>query len=768
MYNRGGKVWVGENGSGLVFLEKDWDHSRLPQDLVEEAGLLGTDFELLGFKERAKLGGYACKENTIVFCADIPNRKQTKGSFHVFLAWDGNNWLSSDEVFREWELSEAEQGGYFLELDFLAISKFQEFSFKFKTLDGQWIDPPDFIPCQSEPIPGVRNFIYNKNRRGRDIIRFRVIDEKSPKSIDKWISSKPHNLGLTLDGKQWVFRLFAPRAKKVDLLRYKESEFNSPKLTPMQLMKDGVWECKENLEGFENAYNFKVTHAVSNNESTEYTKIVLDPYAKGCINREGPGLLINPTNRKTNKNIFNPPDIKDLVIVEAHIRDILANAPADISTQERKGFTGLTKWLKSEDCYLRKMGANAVELQPVQQFDSRNKDEYHWGYMPVNYFCPSSDYATDFRKSIQEFKDLVEAFHIAGIAVILDVVYNHVGIPNHLLNIDRELYLLTDELGRLTNHSGCGNDLRCSAEPVKKLIIDSLKYWIETFDVDGFRFDLGELLGIELLKEIEYEIRKIKPGTILIVEPWSFRGRLPDTINRTGYSLWSDRSRENLLSFVQNHENKENIKKMLKGRLDHENQYPWQSINYCESHDDYAFIDRICLENDEGGMNPDKVAVEKAKLALVILLLSPGVPMISAGQDFLRSKRGIRNTYKHGEVNALDYERLNTFKDFSLEIREIINFRLSERGEFTRPSDHANCKYTDFDSGNHDALSVIISPKSSKEEFLFVCNPKPDVIEIDLTNGWTESEVVLPKNCEIKNKFLLQHSEYRLLAKNLK
>ena len=120
---------------------------------------------------------------------------------------------------------------------------------------------------------------------------------------------------------------------------------------------------------------------------------------------------------------------------------------------------------------------------------------------------------------------------------------------------------------------------------------------------------------------------------------------------------------------------------MLKGRLDHENQYPWQSINYCESHDDYAFIDRICLENDEGGMNPDKVAVEKAKLALVILLLSPGVPMISAGQDFLRSKRGIRNTYKHGEVNALDYERLNTFKDFSLEIREIINFRLSERGE---------------------------------------------------------------------------------------
>ena len=234
--------------------------------------------------------------------------------------------------------------------------------------------------------------------------------KKVPNRLINGFLPKPHNLGTTLDGKQWVFRLFAPRAKKVDLLRYKESEFKSPKLTPMQLMKDGVWECKENLEGFENAYNFKVTHALSHNESTEYTKIVLDPYAKGCIDREGPGLLINPTNRKTKKNIFNPPDIKDLVIVEAHIRDILANAPANISSQERKGFTGLTKWLKSEACYLRKMGANAVELQPVQQFDSRNKDEYHWGYMPVNYFCPSSDYATDSKKVFRNLKIWLKHF----------------------------------------------------------------------------------------------------------------------------------------------------------------------------------------------------------------------------------------------------------------------------------------------------------------------------------------------------------------------
>ena len=200
--------------SGLVFLEKDWDHSRLPQDLVEEAGLLGTDFELLGFKERAKLGGYACKENTIVFWADIPKGNHTRDPFHVFLAWDGNNWLSSDEVFREWELSEAEQGGYFLEIDFFSISKFEEFSFKFKTLDGQWIDPPDFIPCQSEPIPGVRNFCYNKNRRGSDIIRFRVIDEKSPNRLINGFLPNHIILGQLWMGNSGCFAFLPPGPRK--------------------------------------------------------------------------------------------------------------------------------------------------------------------------------------------------------------------------------------------------------------------------------------------------------------------------------------------------------------------------------------------------------------------------------------------------------------------------------------------------------------------------------------------------------------------------
>ena len=766
MYNRGGKVWVGNEGNGLVFLEKDWDHSRLPEDLVEEAGLLGTDFELLNPEERAMLGGYICSDESIIFCTDIPQSDHDYSTHSVFLAWEGNDWLSSNENIQKWELTKTEDSRYLLKLPIDLISDFKEFFFKFKTSEELWIDPPDFIPCKKESMPGVWNFHYNKQRTGNDILRFRLIEKTSSNSIDKWLSSSPDNLGATRNEEKWTFRLFAPRAKNVELLMYSQRE--DPLITSMRLTEEGIWQCSKHVEECGYSYHFRVTHSDNLNDSSEFSKIILDPYAKACFGREGPGLLIHSPKRKTPKEIYNPPEIKDLVIVETHIRDILAKAPVNISDQERKGFVGLTKWLQSENCYLRKLGANAVELQPIQQFDSRKKDDYHWGYMPVNYFSPASDYATSPENSVQEVGQMIEALHDAGLAVILDVVYNHMGIPNHLLNIDRELYLMTDELGRLTNHSGCGNDLRCEATPVKKLIIDSLKYWIETFDVDGFRFDLGELLGFELLDEIELELRKIKPGTILIAEPWSFRGRLPSKMDQTGYSLWSDRSRESLLSFIQSENNAENIKRMMQGKLDHENSYPWQSIQYCESHDDYAFIDRICSDNDEGGLKPSDEAIGKAQLAMAVLLLSPGVPMISAGQDFLRSKKGIRNTYQHGEINALDYERSEEFKDFSQEIRNLISFRLSERGKFTRPHKYEDCSYTDIDCKNSKTIAFSVIHKSSSEEFLFLGNPSSEKSKIDLPTDWIGAEPIFPISKEITPESHLLPWEYRLFARRLK
>ena len=461
---------------------------------------------------------------------------------------------------------------------------------------------------------------------------------------------------------------------------------------------------------------------------------ILDPYALATVGRDGPGIAVHPLDPVPRSEAYGPPDMANLVIAEAHLRDLLAQAPIELSGEERLGFSGLSKWLQSEDCYLRKLGVNAVELQPILEFDSQTKKEYHWGYMPVSFMAPASAYASDPQNgsAITEFKELVKAFHDADLAVILDVVYNHVGIPNHLAFLDRELYFSTDQIGRLTNHSGCGNDLNCESEPARKLILDSVKYLVQTFDVDGFRFDLGELLGVELLREVETEVRKIKPGIILIAEPWSFRGRLPSEMNETGYSLWSDSCRERVLEYVKEDHPKPKVAlDLLQGKLDKENRYPWQAVNYLESHDDYAFIDRLCKASEWKEGKPPAGIEEKARLALGLVLLSPGIPMLSAGQDFLRGKKGVRNTYLRGDLNALDYSAASKFREFQEWIRKLIKFRLSSEGRFLRPESLEDLAYEEILDEKGGGFGLVIRENDSAVSWLIVVNPTESLLDFD-------------------------------------
>ena len=766
---RGGKVWTGKNGEGLVFLEKDWSGSRLPEDLVEEAGLLGTDFHLLDKKQRARLAGYAIYENIVKFTADffVP-LPDVENQPEWFVACDFNNWLQNGKYDKKWQLI-PDGGGYLVcsvDLNLLPIK--DHFSFKFKSSFDQWHGPPDFFPSQEELVPGAANFVFDLRRTGDDIFSFRLIEEYNSVPVKKWLSLRPENLGYSENENARTFRLFAPRVERVTLHLLNQAKSPSMAMTfPMSLGEDGVWETVTVRSEEYLYYQYEVIHQVGHPQSEPFSKWVLDPYAKGCSGREGPGIITDTASPSGADSLesFTAPEPQDLVIMEAHIRDLLKYAPLDLSKSERMGFRGLTRWLKSDDCYLRKMGVNAVELQPVHQFDSRSDNEYHWGYMPVNFFSPASDYASNPEISSNECKEMISAFHEANLAVILDVVYNHVGIPNHLLNLDRELYLSTDDLGRLTNYSGCGNDLHCDAEPVKKMIIDSLKYWVLNYQVDGFRFDLAELLGIELLAEIEFELKKINPKIILIAEPWSFRGRLPKEMNQTSYSLWSDRCRESLLAFVKEGGDTQKIYSLLQGKLDPENFYPWQSLQYIESHDDFAFIDRLCSDCESGGMYPDESAASQATLAMIILLLSPGIPMISAGQDFLRSKRGIRNTYQNGEVNALDYRRLHKYQKVNEAVMEVIKFRQSKQGSFTRPKTFNHCDYSENELQTNDIFNLVIRHKQEREEFLFLCNPLSSDSEMTLPTEWENQETILPKVEISIGKAKLRPYEYRLLRR---
>ena len=729
-------------------MEKDWKQDRLPEDLVEEAGLLGTNFKLLDKTSRAKLGGYSIFENFVKFVVDPTSIKGMGKDPKIFLASEFNNWLKDNKDSDKWLLKKDIDNNFSLSMACQELPLKSQFPFKFKTSDGLWLNPPDFLPCIEESTPGAVNYLFNNERSGADILEFQIIESENPSFLTNWTSHRCENLGANRLGSFATFRLFAPRARNVTLQLGKNfAERGGLRKLPMALHKDGVWEIRIKVEQEDLIYFYEIEHSIGNGHANPFKKRILDPYAKESLSREGPGLLRKSEDKPIQKenDLFLAPEPKDLVIMEAHVRDLLKKAPISLSSSERMEFRGLTKWLRQENCYIRKMGVNAIELQPVCQFDAKSKEEYHWGYMPVNFFSPSSEYASQPHLAEKEFKEMVLALHDAKIAVILDVVYNHVGIPNHLLNIDRELYLMTDELGRLTNHSGCGNDLRCDAEPVKQLIIDSLKHWVRNYNVDGFRFDLAELLGIDLLKEIERELREINPRIILIAEPWSFRGRLPTQANETSYSLWSDRCRESLLSFVTRGTDKDQIILLMQGKLDMENQLPWQSVQYVESHDDYSFIDRICTTSKNGGTNPSDIEISQAKLAMVILLLSPGIPMLSAGQDFLRSKQGVRNTYQKEEINALDYDRLNRYADIHEELSEIIRFRLSDRGIFTRPAAFDDCLYYEDSNLQHsEFIHLVIRHRKSQEEFLFLCNPTNSSVALNLNADWKNREIIFP------------------------
>lgn len=734
-YYRGGKVWVEQEMNGWVALEKDWSGGLLPQDLVSENSFLGVDFNLVDPISRAAMGGYCEWKGKWLFYLSSETI-----SFHgmqedsIFLVGDFNNWKLSET----YKLIAIEEGqGVLLTKAFL--KSFKECKFKFCSAKGRWIEPHQDFPGSNPGEDSIKNFIFSQNRTGKDLFRFRRIKSSPAREAKKWIETRPEGeFGFSFKKDRSCFRVFAPRAHRVDLLFFKNGQSSPNQVLPLSRSDDGSWSIIQSGNCSGELYKFRVTQKDSKNQL--FSKDIVDPYAKAITNRDGPAVAIS-THYPSGKKKFQPPAMEDAVVVEAHLRDLLSHAPYDLNPEQRLEFRGLSKWLSDDHCYLRKIGANVVELQPVHEFDTKSKQEYHWGYMPVNFFSPASVYGSCSSDGsvIKEFTEMVDSFHSCGIAVVLDVVYNHVGIPPHLIHLDREIYCMTDEAGELTNFSGCGNDLNCRSQPVKKIILDSLIYWVEQFDIDGFRFDLGELLGFELLAEIEYELKKIKPGILLFAEPWSFRGRLPTQMNQTGYALWSDSCREEMFVFAKNQGRKELILELLKSGLDQDNVRPCQSVNYVESHDDFSFVDRLLIEASRNETDAlDDEVVSRVMIAMGLLLVAPGVPMISAGQDFLRHKNGIRNTYQEGEINALDYSLEERFQEESKFVRKLIDLRLGNPGRRARRPWSGEWEIDSFKTDLSRAVVFGWHSKRSQEKFLVLANPSNCKEKIDLPLFWNE------------------------------
>lgn len=508
-------------------------------------------------------------------------------------------------------------------------------------------------------------------------------------------------LGCIVKQSGTTFRLFAPRATAVTLVLFDQYDDEQGEELTMVRDKDGVWEYISLGTLYGKFYGYRVSGPTGPGEMFDSTIIVADPYSKAvCTKNEyrhaGRSLILNTRYNWEGDTFVAPANHNELIIYEAHVRDLTAHKSSGVSA--RGTYRGLTELGRTGGLsYLKELGVNAVEFLPIQDFgnielpyrdpnaksdsgESNTWNPYernHWGYMTSYFFAPETYYASDGviergryngtnGKAVKELKDLVKTLHREKIAVIMDVVYNHVSQYDHnpFKYIDKFYYFHCDTAGNFQKASGCGNDFKTDRPMARRLIVESVKYWMKEYHIDGFRFDLATMIDWETCKEIAREARKINPNVILIAEAWGGGKYDPPGFSDIGWASWNDQIRNGVkgqnprdgLGFIfgkfQGGNTKKSVMNFVKGTL-RENGGMYvrkeHSINYLESHDDNTMGDFIRIgsgEVEEAGrvtdinkhvtLTPRQLALNK--LAALFLLTSQGPVMLHEGQEYARSK----------------------------------------------------------------------------------------------------------------------------------
>jgi pullulanase len=382
-----------------------------------------------------------------------------------------------------------------------------------------------------------------------------------------------NDLGLSYSPKETVFKIWAPVAKEVQVLLYKDAMAETPLQTiNMQAGKNGTWVAKLPGNQAGRFYTFRVL--VDNKWSEEVT----DPYTKAVGVNGKRGLVLdlqdtNPDGWKQDKSpVFK--NATDAVVYELHVRDASIAANSGISHKGK--FLGLTEkgtvnndGLATGLDHLKELGVTHIHLLPCFDFNSvdesmPDKPQYNWGYDPLNYNVPEGSYSSnafDGAARIREFKQLVQAFHQNGLRVVMDVVYNHTALTekSNFNQLVPGYYFRQAKDGAFSNASGCGNETASDREMMRKFILESLLYWVKEYHIDGFRFDLMGIHDIKTMNSIAAALRKIKPGILLYGEGWTAGASpLPDSVRAiksnaaklNGIAVFSDDIRDGIKGSV--------------------------------------------------------------------------------------------------------------------------------------------------------------------------------------------------------------------------
>ncbi len=506
------------------------------------------------------------------------------------------------------------------------------------------------------------------------------------------------DLGVIWTPEKTTVKIWAPTAKMVEFRLYKDGKSGDDfHKTQLQASGNGTWSTILTGDYEGRFYAFRINDG-------EWLKETPDIYTR-CVGVNGiKGLIYNPA--KTNPENWESdasPVLKsytDAIIYESHVRDFSISESSGIQNKGKYlGFTeentrtadGLATGLE----HLKELGITHVHLLPVNDFatvdEEKPLEKYNWGYDPQHYNALEGSYATDPYDGtvrIREFKKMVQSIHAAGIGVVLDVVYNHTFYAKESVfnqTVPGYFYRQKPD-GTFSNASGCGNELATERHMVRKYIIDSLKYWVQEYHVDGFRFDLMGIYDIKTMNLIKSELQKIKPGLLIYGEGWAADySPMPDEKRATkrnltklpGIAAFNDDLRDALKG---NHSSKktkgfvsgldlreENVKFGVVAAVSHpqivydyveSSKQPWaaqpvQCINYVSCHDNYTLWDKLKSSCSKASLQEMQKMV---KLAGAVILTSQGIPFLHAGTEFCRTKGGNGNSYKSPDsVNQIDW-----------------------------------------------------------------------------------------------------------------
>ena len=541
-------------------------------------------------------------------------------------------------------------------------------------------------------------------------------------------------LGATVCPGGVNFSLFSRKASNVDLLFFDHEDDARPSrvihLDPVTNHTYHYWHVLVPAAQPGQIYGYRVQGLCEpmNGLRFDSDKILLDPYGRAVVIPKnydrGAASGAGDNAGMAMKSVIVDPHLYDwegdkplkhpssqTIVYEMHIRGFTFHPNSGVPEKTRGTYRGLIEKIP----YLQDLGISAVELLPVFQFDAQDCPPglvNYWGYAPVSFFAPHRAYSSrqDAVGPVDEFRDMVKALHRAGIEVILDVVFNHTAEGNHtgpticFRGLDNSaFYMLEQDLARYANYSGTGNTLNANHPIVRRMILDSLRYWVEEMHVDGFRFDLASILARDSRGQVmhnppvlwDIESDPVLAGTKMIAEAWDAAGLYQvGSFLGDSWKEWNGRFRDDVRSFFRGDQNSlAEFADRLVGSHEmyrHKEREAEQSVNFVTCHDGFTLNDLVSYnqkhnevnrENNRDGTNDnrswncgvegatndpsiEKLRTRQVKNFLTTTMLSLGLPMLLMGDEVRRTQYGNNNAYcQDNESNWFDWSLLKKHAD---------------------------------------------------------------------------------------------------------